>query len=91
MREAERRGASRIEPSTDAVDAYVDVIRSSPRNKAQVEFYASCTPGYYNGEGKATRSEDLFVGGRYADGPMPFYELLATWRADGNLKGLRLS
>jgi cyclohexanone monooxygenase len=89
--EAEKRGASRIEPSTDAVEAYVDVIRSSPRNKAQVDFYASCTPGYYNGEGKATRSEDLFVGGRYADGPMPFYELLATWRADGNLKGLRLS
>ena len=74
-----------------ADDAYVDVIRSSPRNKAQVEFYASCTPGYYNGEGKATRSEELFVGGRYADGPMPFYELLAAWRADGNLEGLRLS
>ena len=91
LSEAERRGASRLEPSTDAVDAYVDVIRSSPRNKAQVEFYASCTPGYYNGEGKATRSEDLFVGGRYADGPMPFYELLATWRADGNLEGLHLS
>ncbi len=89
--EAERRGASRLEPSTDAVDGYVEVIRSSPRNKAQVEFYASCTPGYYNGEGKATRSEELFVGGRYADGPMPFYELLAAWRANGNLEGLRLS
>jgi cation diffusion facilitator CzcD-associated flavoprotein CzcO len=91
LSEAEKRGASRLEPSTEAVDAYVDVIRLSPKNKPQVEYYAACTPGYYNGEGKATRSEELFVGGRYPDGPMPFYEMLAAWRANGNLEGLRLS
>jgi cyclohexanone monooxygenase len=90
LREAERRGASRIEPSTSAVDAYVDLIRSSPKNKAQVDYYAACTPGYYNGEGKAVRSEELFVGGRYGDGPMAFYEMLAAWREEGSLAGLRL-
>jgi cation diffusion facilitator CzcD-associated flavoprotein CzcO len=91
LSEAEKRGASRLEPSTEAVDAYVDVIRLSPKNKPQVEYYAACTPGYYNGEGKATRSEELFVGGRYPDGPMPFYEMLAAWRANANLEGLRLT
>ncbi len=90
LREARKRGASRIEPTTEAVDSYVDLIRSSPRNKAQVDFYASCTPGYYNGEGKARRGEDLFVGGRYPDGAMPFYDMLAAWRASGNLEGFRL-
>lgn len=91
LREAERRGASRIEPAASAVDAYVDLIRSSPKNKAQVDYYAACTPGYYNGEGKAVRSEELFVGGRYGDGPMAFYEMLAAWREEGSLAGLRLS
>ena len=86
-----QRGASRLEPSSDAVDAYVDVIRSSPKSKVQVDFYAACTPGYYNGEGKATRSEELFAGGRYGDGPMAFYEMLWAWRAEGNLEGLCLS
>jgi cyclohexanone monooxygenase len=88
--EAERRGVSRLEPSIDAVDAYVDVIRSSPKNKVQLDYYAACTPGYYNGEGKATRGDELFAGARYPDGPMPFYEMLAAWRAEGNLEGMRL-
>jgi cyclohexanone monooxygenase len=88
--EAEKRGASRLEPSTEAVDAYVDVIRSSPKNKVQLDYYAACTPGYYNAEGRAARGEDLFAGARYPDGPMPFYEMLAAWRAEGKLAGLRL-
>jgi cyclohexanone monooxygenase len=91
LRAAEERGASRLEPSAEAVDDYVHVIKSSPRNKSQIEFYAACTPGYYNNEGRVARNEDLFAGGRYADGPMPFYEMLAAWRAEGALKGLRLS
>ena len=88
--EARKRKASVIEPSADAVDAYVDVVRNSPKNKALVGFYASCTPGYYNGEGKARRSEDFFIGGRYADGAMPFYAVLKAWREDGLLDGLIL-
>ena len=31
-----------------------------------------------------------WFGGRYGDGPMAFYEMLAAWRAEGNLAGLRL-
>jgi cyclohexanone monooxygenase len=89
--EAEKRGVSWLEPSSEAVDAYVDVIRSSPKNKVQLDYYAACTPGYYNAEGRAARGEDLFTGARYPDGPMPFYEMLAAWRAEGTLAGLRLA
>lgn len=91
LRETRKRGATRIEPSTEAVDAYVAAIQSSPRNGTQMQFYASCTPGYYNGEGKATRNEDLFSGGRYPDGPVAFFEMLAAWRANEGLEGLLLS
>lgn len=88
---ATQAGATRVEALPEAVDAYVDGIRSSPRNRTQLQFYASCTPGYYNGEGQATRNEDLFSGGRYPEGPMAFFEMLAAWRASGTLQGLRLS
>jgi cyclohexanone monooxygenase len=55
-----------------------------------VNFYAGCTPGYYNGEGKATRSEDLFFGNRYGDGAMAFYRMLENWRHEGQLQGMML-
>jgi cyclohexanone monooxygenase len=90
LSETRKRKASLIEPLADAVEAYVDVVRKSPKNQALVTFYASCTPGYYNGEGKARRSEDLFIGGRYGDGAMPFYAMLKAWREDGHLDGLIL-
>jgi cyclohexanone monooxygenase len=82
------RGIGRVEPSAEAVDAYVHVIRSSPANDALVDYYYDCTPGYYNMEGRATRSEDIFFGGRYGDGPIPFFGLLAAWREEGSMQGL---
>lgn len=77
-----------IEPSSEAVDAYVHVIRSSPANEALVDFYYDCTPGYYNLEGRAKRSEDIFFGGRYGDGPIAFFQMLEAWRAEGSMHGL---
>lgn len=81
------RGIARVEPSAEAVDAYVQVIRSSPTNDALVDFYYDCTPGYYNMEGRAKRSEDIFFGGRYGDGPIPFFRMLEAWRAEGSIRG----
>ena len=81
------RGISRVEPSVEAVDAYVQLIRSSPTNDALVDFYLDCTPGYYNLEGRARHGEEIFFGGRYGDGPMPFFKMLEKWRADGSMPG----
>jgi len=89
--EARRRGASSVEPDPASVDAYVHAIRSSEKNKETLRFYQACTPGYYNAEGAATESEDLFAGGRYGDGAIAYYDMLAKWRADGTLDGLRLA
>ena len=90
IKQVRQRQFETIEPATEAVDAYTEVIRSAPANKVLVNFYASCTPGYYNGEGKATRSEDLFFGNRYGDGAMAFYRMLANWRQEGQLQGMML-
>lgn len=72
--QGKHRRLQALEPTTDAVDAYTEIIRSAPANKVLVNFYSCCTPGYYNGEGKGTRSEDLFFGNRYGGGAMAFYQ-----------------
>ena len=86
--EAKRRGHRTVEPSAEVVDGYTDMIRNSPNNKTQMKFYASCTPGYYNGEGKGSKPEDLFFGNRYAGKVLTFYQMLADWRYNGTLPGM---
>jgi hypothetical protein len=89
--EARRRGARSVEPDRASVDAYVDLIRGSEKNKEALRFYQACTPGYYNAEGAASKGEDLFAGGRYGDGAIAYYAMLAEWRADGALDGFRVA
>ena len=89
--EAERRGARRVEPDRLSVDAYVELIRSSEKNKETLRFYQACTPGYYNAEGAAAKGEDLFAGGRYGDGAIAYYAMLEKWRAEGDLDGFRVT
>jgi cyclohexanone monooxygenase len=88
--QGKQRRLQALEPATDAVDAYTEIIRSAPANKVLVNFYSSCTPGYYNGEGKGTRSEDLFFGNRYGGGAMAFYRMLSDWRQENSLAGMML-
>ncbi|WP_156842116.1 flavin-containing monooxygenase [Novosphingobium aquimarinum] len=80
---ARQRGASIVEPTAEAEEAWQEVIRSSMLRPA--EFYASCTPGYYNNEGMGGTA--LFEEG-YGAGPAAFDALLSDWRRDGNLAGL---
>ena len=86
-----RRKRAALEPNTAVVDGYTQAIRIAPQNAALVEFFATCTPGYYNGEGKAKKSEELFLGGRYGPGAMAFYDMLAAWREAGKLEGMVLN
>ena len=50
------------------------------------EFFESCTPGYYNNEGKVGErsSQDGFYGG----GSVEFIQLLEAWRKQGDMPGL---
>jgi cyclohexanone monooxygenase len=52
-----------------------------------LQFRSDCTPGYYNGEGRAGDGAGLFDG-LYGPGSVAFFALLKAWREDGVMKGL---
>jgi cyclohexanone monooxygenase len=84
---AREHGIERIEASEEAEAEWVaTVVRLAQKNLA---FFESCTPGYYNNEGRPT--DRSAQNGFYGGGPVAFFALLASWRAEGRLAGLELS
>lgn len=80
------RGVTEIEASPGAEAAWVDMVVA--RSAATAERAATCTPGYYNREGKAdakTRQGSFFIGA-----PTEYADMLAAWRAQGGLDGLEI-
>ncbi|WP_430426241.1 flavin-containing monooxygenase [Phenylobacterium sp.] len=86
IKEAKARGAVTVEPTAEAEEAWVEVIRSVAI--ANRDFQNACTPGYYNNEG-GERSGGL-NGQTYTPGINKFNALLAEWREKGDLAGLEL-
>ncbi|SNY38613.1 flavin-containing monooxygenase [Paractinoplanes atraurantiacus] len=76
--EASRRDAHRIEPTAEAEQAWVAMIRETAPNN--FDFQSECTPGYYNGEGKPRP-----VNNSFGPGPVVFHDLLRTWRTSGGM------
>ncbi len=87
IREALDRGATTVEPSQRAESAWGAEI---DKGSSFLELQASCTPGYFNDEGKVGESEG-WLAGFYPDGSEAFFALLRDWRASGKLEGLELS
>ncbi|HWE55129.1 MAG TPA: NAD(P)/FAD-dependent oxidoreductase [Acidimicrobiales bacterium] len=83
---AEATGVTEIEVTAEAEDEWLDTLRSTARDIRA--FQESCTPGYYNNEGQPATGG--FVLNGYGKGPMPFFQLLAEWRAAGDFAGLQL-
>jgi cyclohexanone monooxygenase len=76
-----------IEASEEAEADWVrTIIDLSQFNQSYLE---SCTPGYYNNEGKP--SERSRQNGNYGAGANAFIRLLEAWRAEGQLAGLELT
>jgi cyclohexanone monooxygenase len=87
LRQAHDRGVTRIESSQQAEDDWVQTIVDLAQ--MNVQFLESCTPGYYNNEGKpAARS---VRNGFYGAGSPAFIRLLEEWRQRGDLAGLDLA
>lgn len=85
--EAQNRGATVVEPSQEGQDAWVDTISELRMDNSAFEL--SCTPGYYNNEGQGgAKDNGAFLGDFYSPGFYAFDELLAEWRARGDLDGL---
>jgi cyclohexanone monooxygenase len=85
--EALNRGLTTVEPSQAAQDGWCRTIKDTYVDNSA--FDAECTPGYYNNEGggggEGIRSH---LGEPYGPGFYAFGELLAAWRARGDLEGL---
>ncbi len=81
-----------LEPSQEAEEQWVQTIIGLARMNQ--DFLESCTPGYYNNEGKpyeqsgSGTSFGRAQNGPYGGGPIAFVKILEDWRADGTLAGL---
>ncbi|KRE27966.1 monooxygenase [Mycobacterium sp. Soil538] len=89
LAEAQNRGARTVEPSEHAQQDWVGTVRELSIDNSAFEL--SCTPGYYNNEGRGSaEGNGSFLGDFYAPGFYAFDDLLAQWRAAGTLEGLEL-
>ena len=84
---ARPRRRRRSRSSQEAEDAWVQTILELAL--FNLEFLESCTPGYYNNEGKP--SERGIRNGFYGAGSVAFFKVIADWRAKGDLPGLELT
>jgi cyclohexanone monooxygenase len=76
-----------MEVAPEAEEQWVQRIISLAQNN--MKFLESCTPGYYNNEGRpAARSVQS---GSYGAGPVAFIKVLEDWRAADQLDGLVVS
>ena len=87
LAEAKQRGVTVIEAGADAEAAWVETIVNLSQMNQQ--FLESCTPGYYNNEGKPAQSS--VKNGSYGAGSVAFIKVLEQWRADGAMAGLELT
>jgi len=89
IKHAKTSNIKAVEATQDAEAAWVDEIhRMALLGEA---YYASCTPGYYNNEGKPGSAQHGFLSGTYGGGPVAFFEILKNWREEGALRGLEVS
>jgi cyclohexanone monooxygenase len=86
VQQAAKRQARVIEPTPEGEAGWVQAIRDTPRMNQ--DFLKSCTPGYYNGEGKIGEGKGIFDE-LYGLGPVVFYELVRNWRAEGSFEGIK--
>ena len=78
-------GANQIEVTAEVERDWVAAIEAAPQG---IVGGPDCTPGYYNSEGEAEgRRAKLNMGG-YPLGPVPFFDYIAEWRANGKFDGL---
>ena len=81
-----RAGVRAVETSPDAEREWVDAVVRTGQGRRR--FLETCTPGYYNNEGRV--SDALVRSFPHGDGPVAFIDLLRKWRSEGDFAGLEL-
>jgi len=80
-------GLTRVEPTAEAEQAWVDEILS--RSVGSPIGGPECTPGYYNNEGQPNPLAKQSA--PYGGGSIQFFRILAEWRAAGAFEGVELA
>lgn len=78
------QGIDTVEPFETAEDDWVWSIVAGVIARRHI--LETCTPGYYNNEGRASTTGAK--SGTFAAGPLAFAELLREWREQGDFAGL---
>ena len=87
MGHALEKGATRVEVSREAEEAWVKTIVEKSQGAMGGIGSPDCTPGYYNNEGQS-RSPDALQAAPYGGGSIEFFKLLEKWRDEGDFAGL---
>ena len=82
---ADSLGASQLEPTKEAEDAWIEFITSVTRG---IRGGMDCTPGYYNNEGKEMGRREQLNSSGHPGGPIAFFQHLEQWRSTGEFEGL---
>ena len=85
LKECKKEDLSSIEVSKEAEDKWVEEIIAVSRFAS--DFQESCTPGYYNNEGKPNPKS--VQNGPYGKGSRPYFRITAAWREEGNMAGIQ--
>jgi len=81
-------GIDRVEPTVEAEEAWLAVLRGGGSGMSGILGSTDCTPGYYNGEGKGFDKNSVGLG--YPGGALAFFDLMQRWREAGDFAGLEL-
>ena len=84
LKQCKKEQLSSIEASRESEDKWVEEIISVSRFAS--DFQESCTPGYYNNEGKPNPKS--VQNGPYGKGSRPYFTITAAWREEGNMSGI---
>ncbi len=87
VEKAMANGIRTLDASQEAESTWVGMIQGFA--DANQDFGRSCTPGYYNNEGRPGEGPGWF-GGNFGGTSQQFFELLREWRAQGDLEGFEV-
>ena len=85
--EVKAQGLRSVEAGAEAEAAWVATILKYAQTRR--DYLASCTPGYYNNEGRPDARMER--NSQFWRGPMAFIRLLDEWRRSGEMPGLELT
>ena len=85
VKHAVESGSDQVEATAEAEQDWIALLEGGGRTFGNDP---SCTPGYYNNEGKLgdAAGNRNFLG--YPDGPVAYFEYIKDWRNSGDFTGL---